>query len=153
MDMKFFLMIPFVFAFILNSCEDDNDVSRSPLDEPKAPLVQQGKPDQSTTLEEDEARLSKMLAEIIALAESKECSNPKDWAVSAYGAKACGGPIGYIAYSKKINKEEFLEKVKAYTKAQDEFNRKWEVISDCMLALEPSGVKCVGGKPELVYGF
>jgi hypothetical protein len=153
--MKHFLFINMVFAFIFSSCMEDKDINQNVLrKEPKTPVVvQPEQPDQPNSREEDEARLKEMLAAIVAMAESKECTNPEDWSYTAYGAKACGGPIGYIAYSKNIDVEKFLEKVSAFTQAQDEFNRKWEVISDCMMEAEPEKVDCVDGKPKFVYGF
>lgn len=103
--------------------------------------------------EEDSKKLEKMYNEIIvaSLANSEPCTNPAEWAIAGIGSKACGGYAGYIVYSKKINSDEFLAKVKKYTDAQSVYNKKWGVGSDCSLAIEPTGVECVDGKPTLTY--
>lgn len=103
--------------------------------------------------EEDSEKLEKMYDNIIvaSLANSQTCTNPEEWNFAPIGSKACGGYAGYIVYSKKINSDEFLAKVKKYTDAQSVYNKKWGVGSDCSLAIEPTGVECVDGKPKLIY--
>lgn len=100
--------------------------------------------------EEDSKKLEKMYNEIIvaSLANSEPCTNPAEWNIAGIGSKACGGYAGYIVYSKKINSEEFLAKVKKYTDAQSDYNKKRGVFSDCSLTAEPTGVECVDGKPK-----
>ena len=103
--------------------------------------------------EEDSKKLEKMYNEIIvaSLANSEPCTNPAEWNFAGIGSKACGGYTGYIVYSKKINSDEFLAKVKKYTDAQSVYNKKWGVGSDCSIAIEPTGVECVDGKAKLGY--
>lgn len=99
----------------------------------------------------DQSQLEKMLQEIVSLSESQSCTDASDWLFIAYGAKACGGPIGYIAYSKRINQDNYIKLVNKFTEAQAAFNRKTNAVSDCMLMAEPSGVFCEDGKPKLAY--
>lgn len=66
------------------------------------------------------------------------------------GAKACGGPVSYIAYPKKIE-VSILRKIENYTQTMSEFNKKYGITSDCMMAAEPTGVKCQAEKAVLVY--
>jgi len=99
------------------------------------------------TQEQDAQNLSQMLSEITSMAASVACDDSSEWMTTSYGSKACGGPVGYIAYSQNIDTALFLEKVEAHRDAEDEFNRKWGVISDCALAAEPKGVICEDGKP------
>ncbi|MEP7093297.1 MAG: hypothetical protein ABI793_04500 [Flavobacterium sp.] len=103
--------------------------------------------------EEDSEKLEKMYNEIIvaSLANSQTCTNPEEWNFAAIGSKACGGDLGYIVYSKKINSDEFLAKVKKYTDAQSDYNKKWKIYSICDMILYPSGIKCVDGKAKLSY--
>lgn len=103
--------------------------------------------------EEDSKKLEKMYNEIIvaSLANSEPCTNPEEWNIAGIGSKACGGYAGYIVYSKKINNDEFLAKVKKYTDAQSDYNKKWGVFSDCSMAIQPTGVECVDGKAKLNY--
>ncbi|CAM3502111.1 hypothetical protein [Flavobacterium chungbukense] len=109
--------------------------------------------DESTAQEQDAAKLEKMHQEIIALslATTQSCTDSKDWDFTPLGTKACGGVALYIPYSKKINKEEFLAKVKAYTEAQTAYDIKWKIMSTCDIVIPPTGVECVDGKPKLSY--
>lgn len=105
--------------------------------------------------EEDSKKLEKMYNEIIAasLANSEPCTNSEEWDFAPIGSKACGGHAGYIVYSKKINTNEFLSKIKKYTDYQNAFNKKWGIISDCSITMRPAGVQCSDGKPVLIYSF
>ena len=51
--------------------------------------------------------LQEMLSEIEDLAASEDCEDASEWTFTAYGSKACGCPIGYIAYSTNIDTESF----------------------------------------------
>lgn len=89
--------------------------------------------------------------EMVSLSESETCSNSGDWLFTPYGSKACGGPIGYIAYSKKIDQVYFLGLVDRFTQLQAEHNQKTGAVSDCALAIRPIAVTCENGKPKFVY--
>lgn len=88
--------------------------------------------------------------EVIALSESVACTNSAEWKFTPMGSKACGGPVRYIAYHQSVEKK-FLELVDQYTFQQQEYNRKNNVISDCMLVAPPKSITCEGGKAILVY--
>jgi hypothetical protein len=88
--------------------------------------------------------------EIIALSESVTCTNSAEWKFTPIGSKACGGPLRYIAYHQSLEKE-FLELVDQYTIQQEEYNRRNNVVSDCMLALPPKSVTCEGGRPIFTF--
>lgn len=105
--------------------------------------------------EEDAQRLDKMYTEIItaSLANSEPCTSPQEWDFVASGAKPCGGYAAYIVYSKKINVEKFLEKIKKHSDAQNDYNKKWGVVSDCAMEVKPTGIKCSEGKPVLSYAM
>lgn len=109
--------------------------------------------DDSVDREQDYQNLGKMYREILSLSKinSELCTDPDQWDFTAIGSKACGGSAGYIAYSKKIDKTEFLAKVKAYTDAETAFNIKWSVVSTCEAVSPPNNVECVDGKPKLSY--
>ena len=101
--------------------------------------------------EKDHRALMDLFDELYNIAYSKSCTNVSDWAFTAYGSKACGGPKGYIPYSKNINVASFLQKVEAYTKAEKEFNINWSVISNCALVNPPKSVGCRNNYPVLIY--
>jgi hypothetical protein len=88
--------------------------------------------------------------EIIALSESVTCTNSAEWKFTPIGSKACGGPLRYIAYHQSLEKE-FLDLVDQYTVQQEEYNRRNNVVSDCMLALPPKSVTCEGGRPIFTF--
>jgi len=88
---------------------------------------------------------------LINMAGSVPCTNSQNWAFTAVGAKACGGPIGYLAYPLSIDTTNFLNKVAHFTAEQEKFNIKWQVFSDCMIVQPPTGVECVDNKPTFIY--
>ena len=102
--------------------------------------------------EDDELEMASLRSEIDKLSEQIVCeNNAGDWKFTAIGEKACGGPIGYVAYSTKIDEALFLKKVDLYNQKQKAFNVKWNVVSDCRFMTPPKSVECVGGKPKLIY--
>ncbi|MCF2874855.1 MULTISPECIES: hypothetical protein [unclassified Tenacibaculum] len=104
-----------------------------------------------TDQEKDYQKLMILFSEIETLARSVSCTDSNDWSFIGYGAKACGGFQGYIAYSNKIDVSTFLEKVAAYTKKEDEYNKKWNIVSNCSIPSKPSEVNCVNGFPVFKY--
>lgn len=102
----------------------------------------------------DAQELEKMHQEIITLSKvnSELCTDSKNWNFTPLGSKACGGVALYIPYSKSIDKNAFLAKVKTYTDAQTAYDKKWNIMSTCDIVKPPTGVECVDGKPKLSYG-
>ncbi|NEV94484.1 hypothetical protein G3567_10055 [Psychroflexus sp. YR1-1] len=119
----------FIFAGICFSCENDTEMSQ----------------------EQEAQNLKLMFSEIESLAYSESCKDSSNWTFTSIGSKACGGPAGFIAYSLNIDTELFLEKINQHKRAQEEFNKKWGISSDCSLPPQPSGVECENGKPVLKY--
>lgn len=109
------------------------------------------KKNNESTKEAEELKLKTQLEEIKALSEQVKCENEADWKFRPIGSKACGGPTGYISYSSKIDTVAFIQKVEKYTTAQANFNKKWDIISDCMAMLPPKKVVCENEKPKLIY--
>ncbi|MFN3195650.1 MAG: hypothetical protein ACE364_06875 [Chlorobiota bacterium] len=107
--------------------------------------------DNSMNQEADAENLARMFEEIKGLSNSEPCEDPSEWRYTSYGSKACGGPIGYIAYSENIDTTLFLSLVAEHKEAEDEYNKRWGIISDCSLPEEPVGVECNNGEPKLVY--
>lgn len=104
-----------------------------------------------TEQEKDHRALMDLFLEIENLAYSTNCTNANDWQFAAYGAKACGGPQGYIPYSNKIDTAAFLQKIAAYTQAEKDYNFKWGVISDCSIVNPPKTIECQNGFPVVKY--
>ena len=104
-----------------------------------------------TEQEIDHQKLMDLYNEIYNLSTSVSCTNADNWAFTAYGSKACGGPQGFIAYSNKIDIDAFLQKVKAYYEAENAYNIKWGIISTCDIPQQPKGVECQNGFPLFIY--
>lgn len=101
--------------------------------------------------EQETQQLNEMFAEIETLASSESCDVASEWTFTSYGSKACGGPIGYIAYSINIDTELFLQKIEEHKAAQQAFNEKWGIISDCSVPQEPNAVVCENGNPVFEF--
>lgn len=95
--------------------------------------------------------LEKLYIQIAATAAPVSCTNASDWKWMPIGAKACGGPTGYIPYHISVDENHLKNLVSTYTDQQKAFNKKWGAISDCSIPIQPSGVKCENGKPVLAY--
>ena len=107
------------------------------------------KPNNEISQQEDQEKMSVMIKEIDALIQTETCSDVANWEFSAIGAKPCGGPSSYIAYPKKLA-AEILPKVADLTTKQMEFNKKYGVMSDCVIVPEPTRIICENGKAVLV---
>jgi len=70
------------------------------------------------TQQEEAQKLGTLLSEIERLAASKICEDASEWRYTSYGEKACGGPVGFIAYATTIDTEDFLEKIAAHRAAE-----------------------------------
>lgn len=107
--------------------------------------------DETVSQEQEEQQLEALFDGIQEMANSKDCEDSSNWTFTAYGQKACGGPVGYIAYSTQIDTAHFLDKVDEHRAAQQEFNEKWGIASDCSVPQEPDDVICENGDPSFVY--
>ncbi|TYR37059.1 hypothetical protein FXV77_07755 [Sphingobacterium phlebotomi] len=100
--------------------------------------------------ETDRKKLADMRQEILDQIDAIPCENAEDWRPQALGSKACGGPQEYVPYPEAVDESgELLELIEKYTRLEAEYNKKYDVASDCMFVTAPTGVRCVHGKPEL----
>ena len=104
-----------------------------------------------TEQEQEHQALMERFDEFANLVYSVSCTNANNWSFTAYGSKACGGPQGYIAYSNDIDTTLFLEKVAEYTEAENQYNIKWGIVSDCAITPTPIALICENGVPVLQY--
>ena len=104
-----------------------------------------------TSKDKDRETLIELMDEILALSEQRECIKFEDWSWTAYGSKACGGPVGYMAYSKDIDVDYFLELVEHHAVQEAAYNQKWDIYSTCDVPAEPIGIVCEDGKPRFHY--
>ncbi|MGV3762563.1 hypothetical protein [Parapedobacter sp.] len=108
--------------------------------EQKTPLL-------TGTKEGDEGKLRELREKIDTLSLMYPCGDASEWRFTAIGAKACGGPTGYVPYSTRLDTAAFLKMVKTYTALQDAYNREYGIASDCAYVTPPSEVVCEEGKP------
>lgn len=99
----------------------------------------------------DQKALQEMRQEIEDMIKDVHCEDADEWSFAPLGSKACGGPQQYIAYPLSIDTEALLALMAKYTKAEDTYNKKYGISSDCMMVTEPSDVICQEGKPVLIY--
>lgn len=130
-----------VFAF---ACKPSYTADNLPKPLPERP--KDDAPNSGLT-EEESREMENLKSEITMLANSEKCSNPADWKTVGLGVKACGGPVSYIAYSTKIDEKAFLEKVELYNQRSTEYNKKYNLVSDCMLVMQPENIVCENEKP------
>lgn len=106
----------------------------------------------SETAQKQEAdSLNQLFSEIKNMVSGMECEDSSEWSFSSFGSKACGGPVGYLAYPTKIDTTLLSEKIEKHKVAQGKFNEKWGIISDCSLPSKPKGIICKEGEPIFTY--
>ncbi len=79
------------------------------------------------------------------------CSDPSEWDIMELGSKACGGPVEYIAYPTELDGEGLDDLIEEYNQNEKDFNKKYNIVSDCKAIARLSGVTCEDGKPKLIY--
>lgn len=98
---------------------------------------------------------SASLGEQITLAiGDAACDNAQQCRTLPVGAKACGGPAGYLAWSTKRGNGELLARLAAQQAAEErKKNEKSGMMSTCSIELDPgatcSAGRCVLQKPGL----
>lgn len=136
-----FVTASLLFAISCNSKKNVTDPENLPKDISLKP--------EGNIQEYDRETLRTHLSEIEMLAQSQSCENADDWTYAAIGSKPCGGPSSYIAFPKNIQ-SEILPKIRRFNEMSSAFNKKYGLMSDCMMVTEPAGIICEDGKPKLV---
>lgn len=124
MKRKALLVLPLIILLFI-SCSEDDGITQESLNE--------------------------QWLKIVALSESEVCNDISEWRIVGTGAKPCGGPTGYIAYSVNINTEEFLELVEKFNQDSRAFAEQEGLFSNCLFESSPVGIKCESGMAVLVY--
>jgi hypothetical protein len=104
----------------------------------------------TSSKEFDQNVLRKLSEAVYAESRSNFCQRGDVWGIAGVGAKPCGGPWGYLPY-KKSNKQCFLKVLERYNQQSQVYNKKYQIVSNCMVDPEPKSVVCEEGKPVLVY--
>ena len=76
---------------------------------------------------------------------------PADCGVIPIGSKVCGGPTGYLVFSKRASDEERMRALAdQYTETEQDWNRASGAASDCGLLMPPE-VLIVNGRCKASY--
>ena len=142
------LLFLFAIATLSFSCKPTIIPDNLPKPLPERPKEN---PDKGNMTLQEAQEMENLTSEILAISKSEKCTNGSDWKSVGLGVKACGGPVSYIAYSAKIDEAKFLEKVNLYNQKSTEYNKKYNLISDCMLVMPPEKIECIKGSPVFKY--
>lgn len=93
----------------------------------------------------DRARLDSLVVIARSLARAEGCGAAAECRTAALGVKACGGPKEYLVYcSASTDSVALASAVDLVNTMEREFNERYNLVSDCMLLLEP-GTSLEGG--------
>ncbi len=95
--------------------------------------------------------LDELAKEIKLIADGSICSTEYSCDFIGFGSKSCGGYWEYLVYSNSIDVVELMAKVEIYNRLEKEYNKKWNIVSDCMVVMPPDGTVCEDGKCKAVY--
>jgi hypothetical protein len=104
-----------------------------------------------TARNNEQKELQQLMVKIKALAATSKCGDNIEMLSIAVGEKACGGPKIYVPYTNSIDVNELTSLAAKYTSLEKTFNKKWNVVSDCALAMPPKSVTCQNGKLIVEY--
>ncbi len=93
----------------------------------------------------DWAAIQKLEEAAKAIAKTTGCSSSSDCKAAPVGSRACGGPRYYLPYCAKTTDSAALyRKLDEVAKAEQAYNRKYNVASTCEFRMPPA-VEVVGG--------
>jgi len=97
----------------------------------------------------DEEALETLHQQIVVLIGEPRCENIVHCRLLALGARPCGGPAEYLAYSSIVGKRDVLEaKAYEYSFLQEEVNRNRQAAGACVKLREPK-LACTNGRCTL----
>lgn len=101
--------------------------------------------------QQERQELALLKAEIEEMVAEISCANGTDCRFLAFGSKPCGGPWSYLIYNTAIDTDKLKDLVENYNQKEQDFNIKYNIISDCMYVLPPTRVDCVNGVCTAIY--
>lgn len=99
---------------------------------------------------EEWQKLEGQYTQILDAASKVACTDGSEWKIVGITPKPCGGYYHFLAYHKSVE-NDILPKVNQYNSDVNAFNKKWNKISDCAMAIQPKFVECVDGKAVMKY--
>lgn len=95
--------------------------------------------------ESDWAAIEELEVEARAIAKTAGCSASGECRAAPVGSRACGGPRYYLPYCAKATDSAALyRKLDAVSKAEQAYNRKYQIGSTCEFRMPPA-VGVTGG--------
>lgn len=92
---------------------------------------------------------SKSLSELRAIGRAAACSSDQQCKTLPVGAKSCGGPESYMAYSTaSVSTEKAASLAARYRKEREAENQASGLASDCRFLMDP-GAQCRAGTCQL----
>ncbi|MCE3264612.1 MAG: hypothetical protein K0R43_3691 [Pseudoduganella sp.] len=89
------------------------------------------------------------LAQLQALGRDAPCNSDQQCRSLPIGAKACGGPESYLAYSTaRTSAQRAQALAERYRKEREAANQAGGVVSDCRFLMDP-GAQCRAGTCQL----
>src|SRR5215813_13578489 len=99
----------------------------------------------ATSASSDEQALKAVRSEIVRLIGEPRCANLVHCRVLALGARPCGGPSEYLAFSSlTANRETIEAKAYEYSFLEEEVNRSKAAVGSCDVLPSPRAA-CVNG--------
>lgn len=96
-------------------------------------------------LSPDDAGSAALLRQIRAEIGVPVCDGPQQCSSIAVGAKSCGGPEGYLAWSSKVgHSKKLFNLVTQHALARKSEQERDGMLSDCVVVVDP-GATCVAG--------
>lgn len=97
----------------------------------------------SVQVREYKAILSLISATKVLNKAYSSCNQASDCRAIAYGAKACGGPRGFLNVTTRNKNFSEISYLAERTELKEEaYNMKYEVNSDCSVEIEPDFFTC-----------
>lgn len=97
------------------------------------------------TKEADWAAIERLESQAKAIAKTNGCAASSECKAAPVGNRACGGPRYYIPYCAKTTDSAALySKLAEVAKAENDYNRKYQLVSTCEFRMPPA-VEVVAG--------
>lgn len=103
------------------------------------------------SMEDERLELQAQKSVIAELANSGNCVDDAECKLMGLGSKPCGGPWSWLVYSTSMDVAQLATMVNSYNAAEETFNHKWGMGSDCSIAVRPDSLKCLVGKCVAYY--
>ncbi len=86
----------------------------------------------------DWAAIERLEVQAKAIAKTTGCSASSECKAAAVGNRACGGPRYYLPYcAKSTDSVALFAKLAEVSKAENEYNRKYQIASTCEFRMPP----------------